>query len=138
AGPSTRCSGKADAMNEADWDACDDPDRMLKFVGDRAGERKLRLFACACVRRIWYLLTDERSQRAVEVSEQYPEGLVSAGHLAEAARGAADAYARLGAAADVLNGAEEAWTLEGLQPADAERCNALYRATCQAARDAGP
>ena len=65
-------------MNDAEWLACDDPDRMLEFMSDRASERKLRLFACACCRRIWHLL-HPNSRRAVEVMEQYVDGQASDG-----------------------------------------------------------
>jgi hypothetical protein len=63
-------------MNEAEWDACDDPDEMLKSVRDRASKRKLRLFACACCRRIWHFLVHEGSQEAVEAAERFADGLV--------------------------------------------------------------
>src|SRR5262249_17946353 len=89
AGCSTRCSGKADAMNEVDWYTCDDPGRMLKCVRDRASERKLRLFACACCRRIWHLL-HSNSRRAIEVMERYVDGQASEGE-----RVAAEGYAGL-------------------------------------------
>jgi hypothetical protein len=42
-------------MTEADWLSRADPRALLYLLGARAGERKLRLFACACVRRVEHL-----------------------------------------------------------------------------------
>jgi hypothetical protein len=69
------------AVTEAEWLACTDPQKMLAFLreGDRAGDRKLRLFACACLRRTWHLLADECSRRAVEVAERYAAGEATRG-----------------------------------------------------------
>ena len=64
-------------MAEAEWLKCTEPEKMLAFVGAKASDRKLRLFACACCRRIWHLLADERSRRVIEVAERYADGLVS-------------------------------------------------------------
>ena len=66
------------------WDSCQRPDWMLWGLA-RIGytdERKLRLYGCACVRgtpitkgrTVWDLLSDERSRRAVEVSERFANG----------------------------------------------------------------
>ncbi|HEY2589774.1 MAG TPA: hypothetical protein VGI81_28785 [Tepidisphaeraceae bacterium] len=60
-------------MTEAEWLACADPEPMLRVFAGTANDRKLRLFACACVRRIWHLLPPE-SQAGVEVSEQFADG----------------------------------------------------------------
>jgi hypothetical protein len=77
-------------MTEAQWRSCTSPWPMLAFLqsSPRATERKLRLFACACCRAIWPQITSRRCREAVEMAEQYADGLVdrkamtSAGKLA--------------------------------------------------------
>ena len=64
-------------MAEAEWLACTDPTPMLEFLRGKASDRKLRLFACACVRGIWRLLDDQRSKRAVTLAEEYAEGVAT-------------------------------------------------------------
>ncbi len=86
-------------MTEADWLSCADPARMLKFLTGRVSDRKSRLFACACVRRLWPLLHDEASRRAVANAEQYADGLADRQALDEAREEAARAQAPLGPAA---------------------------------------
>jgi hypothetical protein len=56
---------------------------MLAFLRGRASERKLRLLACACCRRIWEELS-EPQREAVVLAERYADGLVAAAALREA------------------------------------------------------
>jgi hypothetical protein len=78
-------------MTDAEWLNCRNPELMLTDLGDRASPRKLRLFACATCRRLWHVLPDERSRKAVEVSELFADGLADARALRAAAKDAARA-----------------------------------------------
>jgi hypothetical protein len=66
---------------QAAWDACRRPDWMGWALNklEYSDDKKLRAFACWCVRntplvdgrKVWDLLTDGRSRRAVEVAEAF-------------------------------------------------------------------
>jgi hypothetical protein len=71
-------------MDEKRWLTCNDPVPMLEHVHGQASNRKLRLFAVACCRRLWDLLPDKRTRKAIRVAEHYAEGLVSAVQLRSA------------------------------------------------------
>jgi len=70
-------------MNEYDWVAATDPQRMIRFVATPRTTRKLRLFACACCRAMGDLLTPI-GRATVEVAEAFAEGRASVAELAAA------------------------------------------------------
>jgi hypothetical protein len=68
------------------------PEKMLAFLRSKASHRKLRLFACACCWRIGVGLND-LGKRAVEVAEQFADGLVSEQACIDCRDAAYDPYA---------------------------------------------
>jgi hypothetical protein len=66
-------------MTEEEWLASQDPEEMrwqLRYYSDsQVSDRKLRLYGCACCRRIWHNLVDPRSKAAVEAAEELADGL---------------------------------------------------------------
>src|SRR5690348_17059809 len=91
--------GEGPTMTEAEWLAATDPGPMLAFPRDGIGERKLRLFAVACCRRVWAVLADEDGRRAVEVAERYADGASTPREVRRARTAAARATAGLDAVA---------------------------------------
>jgi hypothetical protein len=57
-------------MTEKDWLTCSDPKPMLALLSRSPDEGELRLFHAKCCRRIWHLITDERSRLAVQTAER--------------------------------------------------------------------
>jgi hypothetical protein len=65
-------------MNEDEWLHSADPVAMLDYLEGKVSERKLRLFACACVRRYWGLLRFRTPREAVDLAERLAEGQADA------------------------------------------------------------
>jgi hypothetical protein len=63
-------------MTESEWMTAKDPTPMLEHLRGtaRASERKLRLFAVACLRQVWGQLQHIRSREAVELAERFADG----------------------------------------------------------------
>ena len=78
-------------MNEPEWLACGEPRKMLRYLEGKATDRKLRLFACACCRRIWHLLPHQSNRDLVAAVEDHPAGAFSDPDL-EAALVASSSY----------------------------------------------
>jgi hypothetical protein len=71
------------SLSDVIWSS-QEPDVLLFALGGSIAPRKLRQFACACARRVWSLLQDERCRCAVEAAEGHADGLVSDAELARA------------------------------------------------------
>jgi hypothetical protein len=96
-------------MTEQEWMVCREPERMLGFLLGKeahawrrvlawfntrsnlpavprpcATQRKLRLFACACLYPLREVLKDPRSEAAIDLCERFAEGQATPTELTEA------------------------------------------------------
>ncbi len=72
-------------MTESEWLQASDPNALLTFLRGqgRISDRKRRLYACACCRQLWPLMTD-RARQAVEAAERYADGRATKADLRRA------------------------------------------------------
>src|SRR5579883_2776692 len=78
-------------MTEEEWWTSHNPGQMLADLSSSASERKLRLFASACCRRLAPYFKDERSGQMIDVSDRFADGHASLNELNTAFDEAADA-----------------------------------------------
>jgi hypothetical protein len=94
-------------FTEHDWLNSTDPDVTLELAFVTTEEppsrrkllpsnRKLRLFGCACCRRIWHLLSPDWAKECVLLAEGYCDGLVGEPELKAAFLKAPESLLRLG------------------------------------------
>lgn len=74
-------------MTESEWLAGNDALPLWDFVRARIGDRKGRLFAAACCRRVLPVLQEGRYGMHVETCERYADGLATAEELESARTG---------------------------------------------------
>jgi hypothetical protein len=79
-------------MFKTEWLNCGDPDPMLPYLEDRVRPGQLRLFACACCRRIDHRLA-LASQQTVTAIEQFEDGRIDWQQLRAALAAAEEAEA---------------------------------------------
>ena len=82
-------------MTEAEWLACTDPQPMLVILRRKASDRKVRLFAVACCRRIWSSLEREEFRDAVRKAESFADGLADRAEMLQAHERARAIFAKL-------------------------------------------
>ncbi len=102
-------------MTEDEWLSATEPRPMLEFLRDKVSDRKLRLFACGCTRRVWEpvweLARYETYRETVEAVERLAEGPADSTRMA-CIRGNASIEVGLLACADSFGAAW--WATEEL------------------------
>jgi hypothetical protein len=89
-------------MTEVEWMACEDPDFMICACRKRLSNRKLRLFAVGCCRRVWSRLATNRQKKAVELAEKFADRLITREQFRRSRRAALVSESG-GLAAEVVN-----------------------------------
>jgi hypothetical protein len=98
-------------MTEAEWLVSSDPAAMLAVLSGKTSARKERLFAVAVCKRIWSRMESAHSRVAVQVAEQFADGL---GSLQDLERAHNEANPASGRVRD-LPGAWAAWNAASIR-----------------------
>jgi hypothetical protein len=119
-------------MTEAEWFGRTNPQKMLTFLRGRASDRKLRLFALACIRPFRFLVNAE-TRGALALAERFADGLATNDERKQARKRIFDPDRRVKASAADRRGLSKEcvrWTL-----ARRPYCAAFKAAEC--ARELG-
>jgi hypothetical protein len=108
-------------MTEGDWNRGTDPWKMLSFLltTARPSERKLRLFAVACCRRLANALPDSRTRSALDTAERFADGRADEEALREARAAAIRSF-------DAFRDSDEFGTFTGKESASAAVAGACW------------
>jgi hypothetical protein len=60
-------------ITASEWSTSADPEAMLEFISGRISDRKVRLFATACCRRVVHVVRDDRIRGIVDVSGKFAD-----------------------------------------------------------------
>lgn len=80
-------------MTEEEWKVCDDPARMPEFVRGKVSDRKLRLFAVTCCRRLAGGVANPKVLYALDLAGRAADGADVPGKLRRAGADLRDAMA---------------------------------------------
>jgi hypothetical protein len=69
-------------FSEDEWLCCLNPQPLLSALRGRLSDRKMRLFAAACCRRIWDLILRAEARDAVQAAEQFADAEITIEDLA--------------------------------------------------------
>jgi hypothetical protein len=105
------------------WTACDScPEDAIANFRRKGTDRKWRLFAVACCRRVEHLLSDKRFRHAIDVAEKHADGAVTDSALLKAWKAADKAFDELAAT-------------RGLKKSSPRRCAAAAANWCALSTD---
>lgn len=107
-------------MTESEWLASSDLDALLAALGRKPSKREQRLFGCASCRRVWESIPSGH-RAAVEVAEQFADGLVGEAKLERHQQAARVAKAGRFDRGDVRAAVEACACVTDKQPASATR-----------------
>jgi hypothetical protein len=111
-------------MTEEVWQQCHQVETMIRFAQAKVTQRKLRLFLCACCRRLGELLSEEDRQ-VLMVAEGFAEGQANDDQLSKAHESASSRQGQPATALQTV--ASKSLTTDKVMWATRSICSAISR-----------